>query len=574
MALRRTSWMTALLAVSLLAGCADGVGGDAADGPVIPGLSARPIPPASPFGQYLVGRFAREAQDTAMAADAMLAAARTLPEQRAFQQEAFMAALLDGRPEALALAAQWPEGLAAQLVLFGADLSEGRWERAEGRVRDMLTPGPVQVLLPVLTAWTIAGSGRTDAALAHLRPFAEQGRLRALNALHAALIADASARPVEAVRFLRIALADQPDPTARFLLLAAGVLHRAGETAAAVGLLDGLNGSSDDFALAALGPARRTVLEQRAIREPADGVAEAYVALGSALTAHGLQEFSTMLTRLALRLRPGFTPALLLLAENLGEAGQAEAGLRLLDSVPTDDPLAGAVALRRAMLLDRDERVAEAAALLGDLAEALPGQPQPLLRLGDMQRRRGRFTEAVRAYDAAIARLPEPGPGAWMLFHARGLARQGTQDMAGAERDWLRALDLSPDQPEVLNELGFFWADRGERLGRAQEMLERAVGLRPDEPRFLDSLGWVLFQRGDLEGALLWLERAVELAPRDATINEHLGDVYWAAGRRDEARFQWQHALAMEPEPAKAARLARKLAEGLPPPALPRSARR
>lgn len=563
-----------LLPTALLAGCGAVPGGTADRSNRITAVSTGAPPGTSPFGRYLVGRFAAEEQDDAIAADALLLALQADPEQREVLQLAFQAALMDGRPDALRLARRLPDNLSAQLVLFGSDLVGARWDRAEIRARALARPGAVQSLQPVLVAWALAGRGQTDAALGLLRPLAETGRLRALNALHATLIADLAQRPRDAERFLRVAMADQPDPTTRMSLLAAGILNRAGRGPEAQRLLDRLAGSQDEMALAALGAARASVLGTRAITGPADGVAEAYVALGAALRGHGLEEMSGTLARLALRLRPAFAPALLLLGDTLAEAERYEAALAALGRIVPEDPLHGPALLRRATLLDRLDRLPEAERLLAELVTAMPGQSQPLLHLGDILRRRGRFAEAVRAYDAALATLPQVQEQDWPMFYARGISRERAGDWPGAEQDLLRAIALSPDQPYVLNYLGFIWADKGVNLDRAREMLERALALRPEDGNIVDSLGWVLFRMGDYPGAIQWLERAVELEPRNATINDHLGDAYWMAGRVNEARFQWSRALAMDPGAVEAARIATKLAQGLALPALPRAASR
>ena len=555
-----------LLGLTLLAACAAG-------GPNTVDRGGRSAPSrgqvttsGSVFGQYLIGRFAAEEQDTKAAADGLLAALAADPDQADLIQRAFVASVMDGRAEALRLARRLPDNASAQLVLFGADITAARWDRAEARARAMGRQGPFAALQPVLLAWSQAGRGQTEQAIATLRPQAEQGRFRALNALHAALIADLANRPREAERLVRLALADQPDPTLRLAMLAAGILNRAGRQAEAARLLDQLALSNDELTLAVAEPARQAVLGQRSIQGPADGVAEAYVALGSAMRGQGLEDMAALMARLALRLRPGFAPALLLLADTLAEAERYEAARETLALIAETDPIFGPAQLRQAGLLDRLGRMDEAEALLRRQAEAHPALPQPLTRLGDLQRRRGRFAQAVQSYDAAIARSLPVRPADWPLFYARGIARERSGNWPGAEEDLLRALELSPDQPYVLNYLAYTWADLGVNLERARAMLEGAAAQRPNDGTVADSLGWVLFRMGQLPAAITQLERAVELEPRNATINDHLGDVYWAAGREREARFQWQRALAMEPEPMEASRIQAKLENGLPRP--------
>ena len=135
-----------------------------------------------------------------------------------------------------------------------------------------------------------------------------------------------------------------------------------------------------------------------------------------------------------------------------------------------------------------------------------------------------------------------------------------------AEEDFLEALKLNPNQPFVLNYLGYSWVDQGINLDRAREMIERAVEQRRDDGYIVDSMGWVLYRLGDYNEAVQHLERAVELRPLDPIISDHLGDAYWRVGRRHEARFQWRRALSLRPEREEISKIATKLDQGLGPP--------
>ncbi|CAA9274252.1 MAG: FIG140336: TPR domain protein [uncultured Acetobacteraceae bacterium] len=518
------------------------------------------------FGAYLSGRFAASEADTATAADRLLAALRADPDQPELLNRAFLAALLDGRSDALRLARRLPDNTVANLLLAGADAQAGRWDRAEQRVRGVTRSGPVQLVQPVLLAWTQVGRGQPEQALATLRPAVESNRLRVLNALHAGMVADVAGRPREAERFARMAVADQPQLPARVAILAAGLLSRSGQQAEAQRLLDGVAGGGEDSALVVTGTARRAQAAARGVSSPTDGMAEAYVSLAGTLRGQGSGDFVLVLAQLALRLRPGFAPALMLTADVLAEEKQEEQALAALQRVASDDPLAPLASLRRAAILDKLDRPDDAVAALRRLADANPDLPQPAAHLGDLLRRRNRFPEAATAYDQALARVPQPGVRDWPLHYSRAIARERAGDWPRAESDLLRALELSPDQPYVLNYLGYTWADQGRNLDRAKAMLLRATELRPQDGNIADSLGWVLFRLGDLRGAVTWLEKAVELEPRSAVINDHLGDAYWSAGRQREARFQWRRALNLEPEPEDAPKIEAKLRDGLPTP--------
>ncbi len=554
----RPSWRVALLAATLLSACAAGSdrGPRSPSGQAVTGV----------FGNYLVGRHATAETDTRVAADSMLAALRVDPDNPEILARAFLATLLDGRSDALRLARRLPENPSAALLLAGADAQAGRWERAEQRLRQLGRAGPIQVLQPTLLAWVQFGRGQTDAALTTLRPLVEGNRMRAVNALHAALIADIANRPRDAERFARMAVADQPNPPWRLAVLAAGVLYRAGKTQEAQRLLDQIAAGGDDTALAALSAQRANLLANRSVTSPTDGMAEAYAALAGALRQQAISDLGLVLAQLSLRLRPGFAPALVMIADTLADEEHEEQALEALDRVASDDPLAPVVALRRAVLLDKMDRLDDAVATLRRVGAAYPDKPQAPARLGDLLRGRSRFAEAAVAYDDAIARIGQPGPRDWPVFYARGIARERSGDWPRAEADFLKALELAPEQPYVLNYLGYSWADQGRNLDRAKAMLLRATELRPQDGNIADSLGWVLYRLGDHAQAVTWLEKAVELEPRSSVINDHLGDAYWAVGRRNEARFQWRRAAALDPEPEEAPKIEAKLRDGLPDP--------
>jgi Flp pilus assembly protein TadD len=151
----------------------------------------------------------------------------------------------------------------------------------------------------------------------------------------------------------------------------------------------------------------------------------------------------------------------------------------------------------------------------------------------------------------------------WSVFYSRGIALERSKQWKRAETDFLKALDLEPKQPYVLNYLGYSWVDQGLNLDRAQKMIEQAVELRPNDGYIVDSLGWAHYRLGRYEEAVKELERAVELRPEDPVINDHLGDAYWKVGRRLEARFQWLRARSLNPETDVLAGIEKKLKEGL-----------
>ena len=257
--------------------------------------------------------------------------------------------------------------------------------------------------------------------------------------------------------------------------------------------------------------------------------------LASVLNQTETIDLALLYDRFALALRPQFPLAQLLLADVLSAQNKPEQSLAVLAEIPHELALflVGAAARRRQSRHARPHRRGDRPAE-GRWRRRAPKLVGADVQLGDMLRNKKRFAEAVAAYDEAIRRAAAAGlPERWALFYDRGVALERSGQWKRAEADLLHALELKPDQPLVLNYLGYSWIDRGENLDRGLKMIEKAVELRPEDGYIVDSLGWAHYRMGDYAGAVQYLEKAIELVPEDPTINDHLGDAYWQTGRLD-----------------------------------------
>jgi tetratricopeptide (TPR) repeat protein len=541
-----------LLALSLLSACAaaDPTSGD-------PAASDGRYTSSGVYGEYLAGHFAVAQADPNMATEAFLKALAARPEDPELQQQAFLVALLSGRSEAVQLARQLPDNQAAQLLLGDEEARAGNWAAAEQRFQALPRQGLTQLLQPLLLAWAQAGRGDTPAALATLHPYIDSQRFRGIFALHAALIADLGGHADDAARLYGTAETEMPQLNLRLAQILASWQARSGHPAAAEHTLAALAIAAPDMAIAL--PALEADTATRPVARASDGLAETYLAFAAALRAQDSSEYAMLMLRLALDLRPGFTAARVLAADILAGERHETAALQMLAAVPAGDPLSAVVRMRRAGLVEALGHTEDAIHDLDRLAAEHPDSPLPVVELGDILRSKQRFPDAVAAYTRAITMLRQPAQGDWPLFYFRGIAYDQMHQWAKAEADFRHALALSPDQPSVLNYLGYSWADKGERLSEARRMIQKAVERRPNDGAFTDSLGWVMLRQGDVTGAVSTLERAVELEPEDSTLNAHLGDAYWAAGRRLEAQYQWRRALTLNPAPEDLAKLEAKL---------------
>ncbi len=546
-----SQFRTTLLVLSLLTGCAaNDFGADDAVG-------SSKYQPDGAFGAYLSGRFAAQRMDENAAADRLEEAAAQDKQVPAVANQAFVAAALAGRASASRLAAALPDNPAAQLVIANQDVLAGRWAQAEARFGALAPSSLTQILKPLLVAWAQQGAGRTQAALLTLEPSVENSALRGLMALHGAMIADMGGQQQTAARLFALARSTYGATNLRFGQVLANWQYRQGQATEARDSMREVAGLSGDLAISR--PALEASIAQPALTSAADGIAEAYLAMAAALQQQGSAEPALLLLRLALDLRPGFTAARLVLSETQERAGQLQQAQRTLEVVPASDPVSATVRIRLAALLGKSKQPEQAAQILEQLAVAYPDRPEPLAMLGDLYRVDQRYPDAVAALDRAIARVGTPNRASWPLYYQRAVVLDRAGQWPRAESDLKFALELAPEQPSVLNYLGYAWADQGRNLPEARAMIERAVAQRPQDGSIVDSLGWVMLLQGDVKPALTQLEHAVELEPEDPVVNGHLGDALAASGRLREAEFQWRRALNLNPDPPDKERIELRL---------------
>jgi tetratricopeptide (TPR) repeat protein len=541
-----------LLALTLLSACA------AADPtPAAPPTRAEHKLSPGIYGDFLVGRFAMSQSDPNAAATQFLHALAARPDDQELLQQAFIACLVSGRPEAIQLAHSLPDSQAAQLLLADVQARAGHWAAAEQRFHALPRQGLTQILQPLLVAWAQQGAGHPEQALATLQPYLDGQRFRGVFALHAALIADMAGRTADAARLYRAAQVEFGGMNLRLAQIISSWQARQGHPAEAQRTLAALAEGAPDMAIAL--PALAAVSQTPPVPRAIDGIAETYLALAATLRQQDAGDFAMLLLRLAIDLRPDFTAARMLAADILETDHRLDNALQMLAGVGNDDPLIAVVRLQRATLTELMGHSTDAMRELKRIAQDYPQSPLPAIREGDIARSKQRFTDAIAAYDRAIARIPKPGPDDWVVFYDRGISYERAHQWAKAEADFKHALALSPDQAFILNYLGYSWADMNQNLPEARAMIEKAVQQRPNDGAIVDSLGWVMLRQGQMSDAVKTLERAVELAPADSSINGHLGDAYWAVGRKLEATYQWRRALVLNPEPDDVAKLEAKL---------------
>lgn len=509
-------------------------------------LAAESGPP-SPIGSYLAGRFAQSDSDWNAAANFFSRTLSVDPDNTQLRRQTFLLGLGAGRlDQAVDLAPSVGpadgEHEVAVALLVADDIRAGRPDDAIERLAGLGPRGLSRYLVPLLTAWAELGREDTDAALAALDGLADSEGFRPVYLLHRARLLEIAGQEEAAAAAFDSLI--EEGVSVRTLSAVGGHLERTGRNEEAAALYDRALTDHPDGPIGEYARVRANASEPpRLIDSPARGAAEALFDLANALDQETASDMALLYVRIALHLAPGFDEAHLLTGEILADRGRHDEAIEEFRAI--GGPLALVAGLREADSLVRAGREDEAIARLEEVAKARPGRPEPVIQLGDVHRRASRFLDAIQSYDQAIDRIGEENLERrhWPLLYSRGIAYERSKNWPKAEKDLLHALEFEPDQPFVLNYLGYTWADQGVNIDEALDMIERAVSLRPNDGFIVDSLGWVEYRLGNYDVAVGHLERAVELEPDDPVINDHLGDAYWQVGRFLEARFQWQRAL-------------------------------
>ena len=541
--------------------------------PVLAAAAAEDAPAAQELalsqpGNYLAGLIASADRDSSSAETYYREALRIDPKNPDLLERTFAAALASGDEQtadtlAERLLIRDPTNNLARLATAVHDFQEAQYVAARAQVTGA-DPHAKDVTTALLVAWSYAGQGDLRHALETLDRIRDSS-LAAFRDYNAGLICDQLGNAAEARRRLKASY-ETDKKTLRFADAYAHVL-------AAHGDIDGARAVYRAFSsLAPHHPVvERALAELDAGRVPAapvqsakDGVAEVLYGLGAAGSREGDELTALIYLRLSLYLRPSSDLTAVTLASLFERMKQPDRAIAAYEQVPAGSPLREDADIQIAVLLDGEGKSDEAIRRLTEIVAARPNDVDALTSLAGLQRAAKNYAAAAATYDKAIGAIGQPQRENWTVFYFRGICFERDKQWPKAEADFRKALELFPDQPLVLNYLGYSWVDKGMNLPDAFKMLRRAVELEPNDGYIVDSLGWAHFKLGQYPEAADTLERAIALKPADPVLNDHLGDAYWRVNRKTEAHFQWNHARDMGPEPEDLPAILKKIQSGLP----------
>jgi tetratricopeptide (TPR) repeat protein len=527
-------------------------------------------------GDYLAARHASVGRDAASAAAYYRSALKADPRNTELLELAFYAVLADGDiDEAVKLGERLVQidrssrNANARLVLGVRALKQKQYQQARTQLTQAVRPPVSDLIGTLLAGWALQGANDSRAGVELIDRLTGPEWYAIFKDLHTGLILDLSGNRKEAGK--RFERAYKLDPSALRVVQAYGSwLSRNGQREEALKLFQTFDASlpRHPLVLEAMETLRKGEPLPRLVDNASAGAAEGLYGLGAALARReeelSLANRGLAYLQLALHLDPTHPLALLSLADLYEAMKKPELAINVYSRVPADSVLRRNADIQMALNLDSLERTDEARQQLSKLIANHPDDLEAVLALGNILRDRKHYPECADTYSQAIALIPQPTKPTWTVFYFRGICLERSKQWEKAEADLKKALELYPEQPHVLNYLGYSWIDQGVNLDEGMRLIRRAVDQRPDDGYIVDSLGWAYYRIGNYDEAIKHLERAVELKPMDPTINDHLGDVYWRVGRQLEANFQWTHARDLKPESDELAKIEAKLKNGLP----------
>ncbi|AIJ85714.1 tetratricopeptide repeat protein [Brucella melitensis] len=563
------------LLLSLLAGIAISTSGALAK--TTPDPVRAQVRAGSFAGAYLAGRTAESDDNLSAAVDFYRQAMAFDPNNSQIKQDLMLVLLTEGRfKDALPLAHELQNVTAierfSRLALAIDAINRQQYRKVGPLLMFSLQSDMDRLLINLMNAWVKVGQGNPKEALADVQKMDGPEWYDLFRTYNAALIADLAGRKQEARDYYQQAIDDRrggsaaPDTYERVVMAFAAFKLRQGDRAGAIKTLKDaeelLNG-------------RMTITEMREkieaghkygrlVKTAQDGAAETLYTLGTAVNRSGAEAFAKLYLQMSLPLRPDNDATLYQLGDISAKLHEPQKAVEYYGRVPEQSPYRRDAEMQRALNLAENDQSAEAIKQLKVLLGRDKSDMRTYLALGGVYAQDKNFADAAKIYDAAVEQIKTPARKDWPLFYQRGIAYERLQEWDKAEPNFRKALELYPDQPQVLNYLGYSWVDRNENLDEALNMIRKAVELRPQDGYIVDSLGWAYYQLGRYNDAVVELEKAVKLRPEDPTINDHMGDAYWRVGRLLEATFQWNHAIAGKPEPEELAKIKEKLKKGLP----------
>lgn len=528
------------------------------------------------YGAYLAGRVAHLRKNFNVAADYYIKALNEDPENQDLLSRVYVILASKGR---IAEAARYAEislqkgdkNNITYIIISVEKMKQGNYPQVIETINNLDGPVYKEFINPLIKAWAYVGENEPDKALKELSIISKEPSFCALYNFHAGMINDYFDRNDEARKHYEVIVNEESlEMSFRALQIITNFYVRTGEQQKAVALVNKYN--DDKLMLDMLNKLANNVRRanpsetKKIITSPQLGLSEALFSIAATLRQgpSGV-DLAHIFICLSIYSNPKYDLAKLLLADILENREMYAEANDVYNEINEDSVAYYSAQVKKANNYVALQDYKNAEILLKSLALESPENYQVLLDLGDVLRLQNKPKEAIRFYEQALRKLPEGASQQWVLYYALGVSYESNGQWNKAEENLIKALDISQNNYLILNYLGYSWLKQGKNIEPAFGMVVDAYNQLPTDGHITDSLGWAFYQLGMYDQAIEYLEKAAELEPANALINDHLGNAYWLGGRKNEARFQWHHALTLPDDSGEVIReeVEKKIARGV-----------
>ena len=276
-------------------------------------------------------------------------------------------------------------------------------------------------------------------------------------------------------------------------------------------------------------------------------VAEIFYVIANALSVQGNYELSNFYVNLSRYLNPGFSSYSSLLAENFSILKKYEKSKKLYKKLSNAGTIYKWHADKQiAFILDDQNKEKEAISFLTESYKSIQPNVYQTFDFANFLKDRKEYKKSIELYSGILSKINKNHQLYPRVLDRRGTAYERINEWNLSEKDLLMSLEISPNQPYVMNYLAYSWLENGKNFNKALEMLRKANELEKDSGYITDSLGWALYKLNRFSEAKEYLKMAIILMPSDPIINDHFADCLWKNNQKIQARYYWNYVLKLE----------------------------
>lgn len=507
------------------------------------------------YGTYLAARVAHLRQDLGTAADYYVKSVNLGADTPEIIGTTYVLLTSEGRVDEAAKYAKtaYKKGDKSNFIHFVVmtdEMKKNNYDEALKSLHQIQDKVYKASVLPLFESWIYAGQDNPEKALKSLEMLKKDKSLVSLYYMHSGMLNDFFGNTKSAQKaFDTVVNNENLELSYRSLQIISNFYIRNGQKMQAAELVKKYYDKNNqprmlkDLYDNILRADAKT--EQKLIDSAQKGEAEALFNIGTIFRGYQ-SDISQIFTALALYLNPQHDVALISMADLLENNLRYEDAIAEYGKISSQSPIYFMAQLKIASIYMVERRNTLAVKKLEKMLEQYPNDYQILFNLGEINRIMNQQRTAIKYYLKALDIMPQTAKQDWTVYYALGMAYERNGQWNKAEEVLQKALKVSNRHPFVLNYLGYGWLQHNKNSNEALYMIFEAYRQNPEDGHIMDSLGWALYRMGKYDDAIKVLERAAEYLPGNAIVCDHLGDAYWQGGRKDEARFQWQHALTLK----------------------------